>query len=483
VLGRLYKYLINPAIGYVVLRYVTYAISFLNALLLAKYLGGYNYGIYSFILMLIAYMSYSNFGINESLNTEYALNKNALQKTKEIWNTAWSLNIIITVFVAVLCFGGLILWPTIFHEYEFESYGLKLLLICSILNLGRIYITFYKLHGLLWKLNFQQLLPNIILLISALVLKYDISISVVLYILIITNGVTLFVFRWNLPEVPVFRISKFWSKILLRKGITLLMYNLSFYLLTLIASAMISYYFDILQFSCFSFSNSLVNGVIMAGGAFLFIFYPKMLYKMQGDKAQIKYNLLKIKQIYVSMMDTICLVSLFGIIIISYWYPQYHPEMITIYSSLILGKCINNATTGFSAYIISRGKEIYLTIFGFIGVGIVALGIYLLHLFGASLVYITLAVSAGSLIYTLLVLCYGGWLLEEHYSFRGVFVHLLGNGAWYTYIVILSFTIWFPYFWFIGLCFGLYLIFNFNRMLKTVRQGIKFVTNRESLTF
>ena len=63
----------SPSSVYVIFRYGTYIVQFLNSILLAKALGDIKYGIYSFVFLIMQYMSYSNLGINESLNTEYVM--------------------------------------------------------------------------------------------------------------------------------------------------------------------------------------------------------------------------------------------------------------------------------------------------------------------------------------------------------------------------------------------------------------------------
>ncbi len=336
----------SPSVIYVILRYVTYFLAFVNALLLAKYLGGYEYGIYSFVLLIVSYMAYANLGINESLNTEYSKYKNTLRANK-IWDTAWSLNLLICLAVSLLWCAVTVLDSDLFANYH------------------------YKLFGKLLKLNIQQILPNITILVLCLVFKTDITVNMIVWALLITNSIALLLFRIGLPQRPKFTIDRAISKVLITRGISLLLYNLSFYLMILFASSLVSANFEVTEFGCFSFANSLVNGVIMAGGAFLFIFYPKILNQMEGTDQQIEANIRRIKSIYVVGIDMICLVSILCVYVISFWYPEYSIRMVQIYSVLILGKCLNNATTGYSAFLIARKKEIRLAAYGFCSVGVV----------------------------------------------------------------------------------------------------------------
>ena len=212
----------SPSVIYVILRYVTYFLAFVNALLLAKYLGGYEYGIYSFVLLIVSYMAYANLGINESLNTEYSKYKNTLRANK-IWDTAWSLNLLICLAVSLLWCAVTVLDSDLFANYHFRDYGYLLIVTCLVINLGRIYITYYKLFGKLLKLNIQQILPNITILVLCLVFKTDITVNMIVWALLITNSIALLLFRIGLPQRPKFTIDRAISKVLITRGISLLL--------------------------------------------------------------------------------------------------------------------------------------------------------------------------------------------------------------------------------------------------------------------
>lgn len=144
---KFYNLAISPSSIYVIIRYITYIVQFANAVLLARYLNEFYFGIYSFIMLVMQYMSYSNLGINESLNTEYASHKNDTIQTTAIWNNAWSLNIVVNTIIAV---GIGILFLTtdyLFPCYQFNNYKYLLLATCIIINLSKVYITYYKLWG------------------------------------------------------------------------------------------------------------------------------------------------------------------------------------------------------------------------------------------------------------------------------------------------------------------------------------------------
>lgn len=472
----------SPSVIYVILRYVTYFLAFVNALLLAKYLGGYEYGIYSFVLLIVSYMAYANLGINESLNTEYSKYKNTLRANK-IWDTAWSLNLLICLAVSLLWCAVTVLDSDLFANYHFRDYGYLLIVTCLVINLGRIYITYYKLFGKLLKLNIQQILPNITILVLCLVFKTDITVNMIVWALLITNSIALLLFRIGLPQRPKFTIDRAISKVLITRGISLLLYNLSFYLMILFASSLVSANFEVTEFGCFSFANSLVNGVIMAGGAFLFIFYPKILNQMEGTDQQIEANIRRIKSIYVVGIDMICLVSILCVYVISFWYPEYSIRMVQIYSVLILGKCLNNATTGYSAFLIARKKEIRLAAYGFCSVGVVwALSSVFLRL-KLGVEYIALTVTVASFVYSSCVVIEGVRTLYHKISFRSYVYEIFGNGSWLNMLLLVLFAFVWPNPYFLLGSIGLYYILNFKNIKKAISSGLDIMTNKNALNF
>lgn len=63
-----------------------------------------------------------------------------------------------------------------------------LLAICITVNLSRIYITYYKLWGRLYKLNIQQILPNLAIFLLLVVYRDRISINEIVVALFVSNA-------------------------------------------------------------------------------------------------------------------------------------------------------------------------------------------------------------------------------------------------------------------------------------------------------
>ena len=261
----------SPASIYVVLRYVTYGLQFLNSILLVNTLGEYAYGIYGFILMFSIYAIYFNLGLNESLNAEYAINKANKNLSSELWNTTLSFALTWYLVLIIGAFATLHFLPNIFSKYDFEEYGYLLIITCIFHNISTIYATLYKLHGKTIKVNIQQLLPQIGILFIIILGKKVASINGVVIALFATNVISLLICLINPPEKFRFSVKHATLGLLLKRGISLLLYNLSFQLLSMLALSVVSFLYSVEQMGCYSLANSITNGVIMAGGAFLYI--------------------------------------------------------------------------------------------------------------------------------------------------------------------------------------------------------------------
>lgn len=474
--------LTSQSLIYVVLRYVTYALAFINTLLLAKFLGGFEYGVYSFILLVMSYMSYSNFGINESLNTEYAKYKHR-KIAKYIWDNAWSVNIAISVVITLLSICGFLYDPKLFSEYKFSEYAIILLLTCFLINLSRIYITFYKLHGKLVKLNIQQILPNLTIFVAIFILKYNINIHIITIILFVTNFISLIIFRIGLPQPPRFLITYKIGKTLIIRGLSLLIYNFSYSFFILLASSIVSAYYSVVEFGCFSLSNSMANGVIMAGGAFLFIFYPKILNAMNRPKEECAIIISRIKSIYVVGINIVCIIAVPIIWGISYFYPHYGLSLVRIFAILILGKCINNATTGFSAYLIANKKEFKMTILAIVSVGIEWILIQTFLFADLKLEYMALAVVIGSLIYAILIVISGMKSLKSKINIRDIIEEIIGNGNWLVMIILSVFAFVWTNIFFLICSLLFYYFFFMHKINYVISSGLNIIKDKNALNF
>lgn len=93
------KALKNPAILYVISRYATYAIQFINSLFIAVYLGPYYLGIWGFINLVLGYLAQLNLGIPHSLNVIVSVNKDKEEYAQKVIGNGLSMIVGLSITV------------------------------------------------------------------------------------------------------------------------------------------------------------------------------------------------------------------------------------------------------------------------------------------------------------------------------------------------------------------------------------------------
>lgn len=472
-----------PASIYVIIRYATYALQFVNSMLLAQFLGAYNFGVYSFAVLLMQYMTYSNFGIHNALNTEYAVHKADTSRLNDIWNNAWSINILQCVIIAGVCCLIFIFNDNLFPEYQFNDYRYILLATCIIVNLSMVYTTYYRLHGRLFKLNVWQLLPNLAIFLLVLICREHLKVPHIVIAFFLCHLGSLILLRIGVPSVPRFCIDKELAKTLVRRGILLMIYNFSFTFLTMLASSIVSARFSVDTFGCYSFANTLVGGVVMAGSAFMFVFYPKILNRLQTGSTRTMEVIRKLREVYIVFLDLISLISILGIIAVSAIVFQYGDDLVMLFTILMLGRIINNASTGYDTLFVARGKEQCLVGYSFLSCIAVAACGCCVRWMDFSINAVALSVVAASLVYSTLVIRNAYNLMGTSKSLRSIIGEIFGMNKWIVCSTMVV-DLLFPYYH-IALIVGIvvYCAVNMKNIKRAFVSGIKILSLRNALDY
>ena len=476
------KIFTSPASLYVILRYMTYGLKFFNFIILVPMLGEYSYGIYSFILMFSSYAIYFNLGFNESLNSEYAICKEA-ETQKMIWNNTLSFMLVWSVIIMCSFMISLVIYPNLFEKYQFSTYGYLLLISCFTHNISSLFATLYKLNGLTLKLNLQQLLPQISLLLLIIIERENINIISIVWITLLTEVLMLVICVYGCPLKFQFNFNREIVRTLLTRGISLLLYNLSFQLLTMMTLAFVSIVYTVEQMGLYSLANNITNGVVMAGGAFLYIFSPKLLNRIsQGKEAAIKL-IGRMRDVYIVFMDSVSLLSILGVWILRTYFLEYGEDIVAIYALLILGRIINNASTGYATYMIAYKKEKILVICGFASIVILSLLCGIIYLYDLDIKSVALSVVLASLVYTLLVVLFSLKQLGCNISIKNIISEIFGKNKWMICLALSIYVYIYPH---LSLLLGgilAYFLLSIKQIAVSVKEGLSVVSDKKSLLY
>lgn len=475
------KVLKSNTVQFVIVRYISYGLIFLNSLLLAKYLGSFYFGIYGFIMLFLQYLRYTNFGINHSLNTILAIKKNKKALSQLIWSTSLVLNIIVSLVIFLTNIIILKIFPEILSKYDYTKYGTILILIGIISNTNNLFLGLYRIYSKLSKINFQLFFPQFLVFLLLLIYKKELKIDYVLYALISANIISLFVFIISPPLRINLRFNKSIAMVLFKRGVNLLLYNLSYNFIITASATIVSIFYAVTTFGQYKFAQSISAATVMATGAFAFIFFPKILNRFSVKNiAEIIHFIKKMNNIYVSALNLLSFLALLVAPFIQIALPEYI-EMLNVYKLLIIAQIFANLSQIHQIFLISKNKEKFLNIYGFLAIGIVVFSSLIFSYLKFSYEFIALSVVFGSFLYSYLSIRKSSKLLNQNFKkmLAGIInirlvipillivISIFLNENTVTPIIILS----------------IFILLNLDKMRPVFRGFISIINNNDIIDF
>ncbi|WP_367914029.1 lipopolysaccharide biosynthesis protein [Leadbetterella sp. DM7] len=407
----------NQAIIFVILKYIAFGIQLINSLLIAKFLGFHYFGLYGFALMILQYLSYTNFGVYYSYSVMCA---DVSTKTGEqrIHITGSAITVLsiscLLLFIVYLGSYGFDLFP----KYNFSEYSLWVVIIAVLQHFNNLFINIFRIHGKIGEINFYYLIVPLLQLIAVLFFRE----TALFYALLYANAggsllSLIFFFKGFPEELKKIRIPDFsMARIVIERGVWLLLYNLTFYGIILTARTIVSKFFSVEEFALFNFANSISNNVFLLLGTLNFLFYPKLInmISLKSDEQVIVF-IEKIRKYYLTLTVLIVFISLLSLTILFYFLPQY-TEAMRCLQILLLAQLIINNSYGYSTLMVQRGKELQMTFIAVITIVIIVIiSLISLHFF-KEINTVAIAVVLGVLLYNILVSYKGLQIINQYTS-------------------------------------------------------------------
>ena len=472
----------SKTVHFVFLRYVAYFIQIINSIAIAKYLGVLSFGVYSFLNLVTQYLNYTNIGIYFALNTILSVKKKNGNLSKKIWETALGLNAIISIVLIVI--GFIISGTNIdtLDKYSFYEYSFMIFTIAVFYNFNILFSNLFRVYGKLKQINFADFIGPFLILCVVLYYNDELKVIHILLAILIKNILSLLNFIYYSPLNVRFRIHAKLTNILILRGINLLLYNLSYAFILILARSIISYFYSVEDLGNFSLANSFSLNLVIAVGAFSFLFYPKMIHRFSEVKNSINDSLGfidEIQGVYVTGINFISIISLLGIPIFTTYLPQY-ADMAALFKILIVAQIFINSSYGYSVYLIANGKEILLTKIGFLSIASLGITGYLCGILGCDIQLFSFAVIISSLIYTASIIYKVRLLLKlknpfifSEFSYRlslPLFVVLISLVIKSDFAVILAAVL-------------LYIVFNIKQLLILLKKAGPLILKKSAFEF
>ncbi len=432
-LGVLRHLLRKPTILFTFNRYVSYTLQFVRGIILASVLGPFYFGVWGFLMLVNQYLSYSGLGFQHAINVELAVQDPNDDSKRNSQLIGVTLTATLFIGMVLLVIGGLIqkFQIPLFTKYTFSQYAFILALITALTHLNQVYANIYRVYQKLGKVAIYEFILASLPLIVIIFYRGGQLLFALLIALAFANAIGVLVYTVKVP----FRIRLLWDTSLIRYlliiGFPLLIYQLSFWLITLAGRTIISIYYSVEVMGYFSLANNFTNAVMLGLRAVAWVVFPIILTKTKYGipDEQVWQTVQKVNIIY----GTAVFLTVFSIIILFTpilfaILPQYQPST-NILIILLLSQAVLSVTFGYNSLAIARKKQKSIATIAMIAVGVVVvLGLASAWL-GLDMIWVATAMLVGAIVFTYLQVRLGEKLVQSHESSGGSWNQVIPLGS------------------------------------------------------
>lgn len=426
----------NSLLLFTASRYVGYGLRFACGILIAKFLGPYLFGIWGFLKLVEQYALSTGLGLQYAITVELATGPEEQEENISVALTATllSASLLGLLGLAITTFG-----VPLFDKYSFNQYAVILGCITGLSHLQQLLVNIYRVYGKLTKIMVCELLLAAVPLLVALVVRGERLLWAQLGAMALSRiaGVVILMVR------PPFRISLSlnirYLKKLLSIGIPLLIYNLSFYLITVAGHTIISFFYDVETMGYYSLANNITTATLLGLNAVAWVVFPDILSRTREGlpdetvtKTVKKINDLYVPSVFLTVFGTLLTLPLLFFIL-----PQYQPAKDAL-GVLLLSQAILSSSFGYICVVIARKKQLAVAGVSLITVVVVSgLGL-LVGILKSDIVWIAVAVLVGTFIYTILQARLGSRLLNQGRIQSGYLTSILPWGSLIATLIFLA---------------------------------------------
>ena len=407
------KMVANPAVGYILTRYITYGIQLINSILIAVYLGPVYLGIWGFIMLITQYLNQINFGIGHAVQTITAVNKHNENYISGIAGNGVVLLSILSILLCTVFFLNFYFEWGFGEKYNFGTYSGFILFIAIISHYNSLLSNILRIYGRIAEMAVSQSILPLATLATLFFFKQEVLLTALVWVYTLTTLASFVIFMLRMPIKIKINFNKKLTQTIQRKGWHLFIYNSSFYLILISTRSFVSYFFDIKEFGLFTFAFSLASVLVLLFDSFSFLVWPKLLNrlaKLNNIDSAILLN--KVRKLYLTcthgMLHLGILLFPFFIMI----FPAYK-DTYTSFCLIALTIVLFTNSFGYQGLIIARGKERAIGNLSFLILILnVVLCYVLIRWFMVNFEYVILATLFSYLIYTVFLNILGRQIFE-----------------------------------------------------------------------
>jgi O-antigen/teichoic acid export membrane protein len=407
----------NPAILYIVSRYGTYIIKFVNSIFIAAYLGPYYLGIWGFLNLILGYIGQINFGIPNSVNVIISVNKKKEDYIRRIIGNGISMIFLLTGILLVLLLliqSGSLNFGT---KYNFTYYAPAIFVIGVLSHFNTLFTYVIRVYGKLFAIAVNQsLFPILTILLIPFYRAHDLLNALVLANFISTIvSLLLLIIQIPIKLKPLFNLDLI--KLIQKKGIFLFLFNASFNLIMIATNSFISGNYSVEEFGYFTFSYTLANVILLLLNAISYIINPKMLNRFANYKVENIVPILNdIRISYISLSHFFIHLSIMIFPVFLIFFEKYN-QSADAFKIVALTIALYSNSFGYQGLLIARNKEKLIGSISFLALLLnISISVVLVYLIKVPFSYVMLATTITYFLYSFLSCFFGRKELSLSYK-------------------------------------------------------------------
>lgn len=471
--------LANKILLFTANRYFCYFLQFLRGMLVAKFLGPYFFGIWGFVNLVLSYLSYTSLGLQFAINVELSTkDKNSHQEAAVVIGNSLLLTLCVCVvlicMVAVIKIGGVELFPS----YSFSQYALFAALIASLNHVNQVFANIYRAYGYLFRIALSELILSVSTFLCVFVFSGVELIEGLMFAMIGSGLISIMIYMIKTPIPMRLCIDIKVAKQLLSRGLSLLIYNVSFYLILVTAWTIISIFYSVEEMGYFALANSITAATLLGLGSITWVLFPKFLWKLKTDISlqEARATINKITKVY----SPIVYLIVFGAIMLSpllFLYLTKYGPLAPALNYLLLSQAVLSSCIGYNSIAISRNRQNAVAKISLMAVAIVAVIGTIVALLKLDFTFIALTVFIAICFYSVLQTRVGKILVEEDAGLLASFKQILPFNFVIPILIIVAGNLlgYYEVTGFIG--FAAFLILNYKNIFCSFCESRDFLVN------
>ena len=367
-------------------------------------MGVYIFGIWSSLTLLQQYLSYSGLGLNFAANIELSIkNDNYFQYKNQIISTAISITTVVSIIICITLIIIDLFFHNSFFSFEGQEYIIPIAVLSGLTNIQQLMINIYRSYGHLKKIIWSESLLAIMSLGVLFFIGQKNLIAGSIGSMILAQAISLGIFLFRTPFTVRFNIAWIPSKKLLLIGIPLLIYNVSYAMITMLARTIVGVKYSTIDMGLYSFASAISGIAMVAVESIAWLLFPQILSKLsQPSNPELTNSLIEeIKNLYTtSVFFTVLFVILF-LPLLLYIIPAYS-EAKNVLVILLISQIAISYSYAYNCFAMAMKRQILIafsSIFSVIVIGGLSLSAAQYNL---SIMWIACSVLAGSTIFSLL---------------------------------------------------------------------------------